>query len=685
MITNDTGVFVNCMHSRIISTLCFMERRKMKRLGLALFPLCIIIFLLSACNSIEDRYDAVIINCNYKYVLSFQPSDGTLYGNFFWYIQRGSSEIRRLHLDDSKEDRFDTGLPSPAMICTADDGIAVYDDVERAIFLFDTDMTGVLRRVDIPVECGGAICVDATDGCIAVSDGSSFYRFMDKTGEWTFFPLETSIRNFRLIDKDTFAAVETDSSSSRIIRMDLKRNRSKLLSEQDATALESNCGEIWMWDEGDNRIFMIQDGGARGWYTFRDSSHSMKKVMITEENIAVLPEGESVLYLLVRRDTGKAVTILTNSDGRGKLMGWQELTDLPVRIVSYEDEQFFDKLNTRLLAGDDDFDLVYVSGSVMDTPVFVNSFLKYGIFADMRENERLSGNLRETTPGLMNLISFDGQYAAIPTNAFFRMFSIDRSLVSGSEPDDGVVRMTADDLWTIGDRLLASGEERGLFDHFKWIFLSNLLISELQDRGKFTEEKPPENAREIIEDFFTHLERYRDAGILEGDNPVIMLTDTMMLQDYRKLRDGTERVYVLPVGRTRGKTAVNLIGFVFVNPNSGNQSLALELLADLTDEGNRYNTKGFGNLPLYPGLENYYSSVLSRKVFDSVYSSGRAEPEDVALLDKSLETIWANSEPFTVCFTDAADDIMNAFFDGTISAGEASERLYRELIYSVKG
>ena len=321
----------------------------------------------------------------------------------------------------------------------------------------------------------------------------------------------------------------------------------------------------------------------------------------------------------------------------------------------------------------------------MDTPVFVNSFLKYGIFADMRENERLSGNLRETTPGLMNLISFDGQYAAIPTDAFFRMFSVDRSLVSGSEPDDGVVRMTADDLWTIGDRLLASGEERGLFDHFKWIFLSNLLISELQDRGKFTEEKPPENAREIIEDFFTHLERYRDAGILEGDNPVIMLTDTMMLQDYRKLRDGTERVYVLPVGCTRGKTAVNLIGFVFVNPNSGNQSLALELLADLTDEGNRYNTKGFGNLPLYPGLENYYSSVPSRKVFDSVYSSGRAEPEDVALLDKSLETIWTNSEPYTVCFTDTADNIMNAFFDGTISGDEASERLYRELIYSVKG
>ena len=122
-----------------------------------------------------------------------------------------------------------------------------------------------------------------------------------------------------------------------------------------------------------------------------------------------------------------------------------------------------------------------------------------------------------------------------------------------------------------------------------------------------------------------------------------------------------------------------------MNPNSGNQSLALELLADLTDEGNRYNTKGFGNLPLYPGLENYYSSVPSRKVFDSVYSSGRATSEDAALLDKSLETIWTNSEPYTVCFTDTADNIMNAFFDGTISGGEASERLYRELIYSVKG
>ena len=55
-----------------------------------------------------------------------------------------------------------------------------------------------------------------------------------------------------------------------------------------------------------------------------------------------------------------------------------------------------------------------------------------------------------------------------------------------------------------------------------------------------------------------------------------------------------------------------------MNPNSINQSLALELLADLTGEGNRYNVKGFGNLPLYPGLDNYYSSIPSRKAFESV-------------------------------------------------------------------
>ena len=656
----------------------------MKRICVIFSVLLLLLCAAGCAKPIDDRYHTPFLNSN-QYELDFQPSDGILYGPSFWYIQDESGTIHRIDLSDGHEDIFDTELSSPAFICAADGGISVYDSAARAVIRFRVDTMELLGQDEVPADCGEVIRLEAKDGLTAVSDGVTLYRLQDEEEVWTSFPLESPILDFRMIDKDTCIAVETDSSSSRIIRMDLKRNRSKLLSEQDATALESNCGEIWMWDEGDNRLFMIRDGGAKVWYTFRDSSHSMKKVMITEENIAVLPEGESVLCVLVRKDTEKAVTILTNSEGRGKLTGWQELTDLPVRIVSYEDGQFFEKLNARLLAGDDDFDLVYVSGSVMDTPVFVNSFLKYRIFADMRENERLSNNLRETTPGLMNLISFDGQYAAIPTDAFFRLFSIDQRLVSGSEPDDGVVRMTMDDLWEIGDRLLASGDERGLFDKYKWIFLSNLLISELQDRGKFTEEKPPENAREIIEDFFTRLERYRDEGILEGDDPVIKLTDSMMFQDYRKSRDGTERVYVFPVGRTRGKTAVNLIGFVFVNPNSGNRSLALELLADMTDEENRYNTKGFGNLPLYPGLENYYSSVPSRKVFDSVYSSGRAEPEDVALLDKSLETIWTNSEPFTVCFTDVADDIMNAFFDGTISAVEASEHLYRELIYSVKG
>ncbi|MCR4905390.1 MAG: hypothetical protein K6A33_04855 [Clostridiales bacterium] len=657
----------------------------MKRIyivGLLLTAIC----FLGSCTrqSTDDRYHVPFLNSN-QYELDFQPSDGVVYGSSFWYIQEESGAVHRLDLNDSHEDIFDTELASPAYICAADSGITVYDSSEKAVYRFQADTMELLLRVEVPAECGEVVRLDSKDGFTTVSDGLTLYLLPDEGEDWSSCSFETPIRDYRMTDRNTVVALESGAYASRIVLKDLKRNRISVLSEQNAVSLESNCGAVWMWDEGDNRIFTIRDGGAKVWYTFREGSHSLKKVMITEHNIAVLPEGEAVLYLLARVDTREAVTILTNSYGREKVTGWNEISDLPVRIVSYENEQFFDKLNTRLLAGDDDFDLVYVSGSVMDTPVFVSSFLKYGIFSDLSENERLDKNLRETTPGLMNLISYDGQYAAIPTDVFFRLFSIDRKLVSASDLEDGVVRMTMDDLWKIGDELLASGEGRGLFDQYKWIFLSNLLISELQDRGKFTEEKPPENAREIIEDFFTHLERYRDAGILEGDNPVIMLTDTMMLQDYRKLRDGTERVYVLPVGRTRGKTAVNLIGFVFVNPNSGNQSLALELLADLTDEGNRYNTKGFGNLPLYPGLENYYSSVPSRKVFDSVYSSGRATPEDAALLDKSLETIWTNSEPYTVCFTDTADNIMNAFFDGTISGGEASERLYRELIYSVKG
>ena len=657
----------------------------MKRIyivGLLLTAIC----FLGSCTrqSTDDRYHVPFLNSN-QYELDFQPSDGVLYGSSFWYIQEESGAVHRLDLNDSHEDIFDTELASPALICVSDSGITVYDSSEKAVYRFQGDTMELLLRVEVPAECREVVRLDSKDGFTTVSDGLTLYLLPDEGEDWSSFSFETPIRDYRMTDRNTVVALESGANHVRIVRKDLKRNRINVLSEQNAVSLESNCGAVWMWDEGDNRIFTIRDGGAKVWYTFREGSHSLKKVMITEHNIAVLPEGEAVLYLLARVDTGEAVTILTNSYGREKVTGWNEISDLPVRIVSYEDEQFFDKLNTRLLAGDDDFDLVYVSGSVMDTPVFANSFLKYGIFSDLSENERLDKNLRETTPGLMNLISYDGQYAAIPTDVFFRLFSIDRSMVSASEPEDDVVRMTMDDLWKIGDQLLASREERGLFDQYKWIFLSNLLISELQDQGKFTEDKPPENAREIIDDFFARLERYRDAGLLEGSNPVIKMTDSMMFQDYRKSKDDTERVYVLPVGRVRRKTAVNMIGFVFVNPNSKHKQLALDLLADLTDEENRYNTKGFGELPLYPGLDSYYFNDPSRKAFSQAYAANRAVPEDISLLDQNLETIWTCSEPYTVCFSEAAHETMNAFFEARITGAEAADRLYRELIYSIKG
>ena len=136
-----------------------------------------------------------------------------------------------------------------------------------------------------------------------------------------------------------------------------------------------------------------------------------------------------------------------------------------------------------------------------------------------------------------------------------------------------------------------------------------------------------------------------------------------------------------------GMQVIDLTSFLLVNPNGSNASGACDLLAELTNEDNRYNASIFGS-PLFPHLDQYYvendvPGAFGQKVRRPIMQdSGEAY---IAALDERMADYYEGSTLNLLTVTDRAKEAIHDFCAGNLTPEEAAEILYQELVYTLKG
>lgn len=657
----------------------------MKRICVAFFALFLFLFSMGCAHHVTkaDRYELPAVIRETVYELEGPIHQGGAGGGAFLYWNADTETVHSLDLASGADRELTDAVPRPTLFAVSESGFCVYDETTDAILRYspDGEETGSFAldgsfsgRPSAMDEHGGVIVVTdgARFGIIRESDGNM--RFVEPKGE-----IGGQITSVCVQDEKRLLLVSEEDGGT-LYEMNLKNGKVDPLSKRtcvsvccygDTVCFTDGTGLYALSGKEENAVGQLKGDGV------------LLSFALSEDTL--LTVRENALILSPRPSSANTVTILYADDQTDLYSSLSRASDRMTSSLPLPAESFADKLNTRLLAGDSDFDIAVVSGTVQNVRTILRSLVQYHLYGDLGENETLKKHLEETFPGVLPLVTAeDGGVFMLPLSMYDEFDSFD---ISAEEY--GIVRpdpaWTVDELWSVCEALEGTGRSvfQNRFPRRMSINLLSLLYNELDDSFDFLDpDTLSSDAEDIILRFLHDSEPHLRNGTLFGENPVFGMAATGDAFAYSTELFGSMQensVFgVFPVSSKGKKTSLAVNTFLFVNPNTQKKELALAFLADLTDETNRYNTQIFA-APLWPSLDRYYKG----QPFLSAMSKG--SEEYFAELEGFLPDYYSHARLEWADMPVRAIDAGLAFIEGKATAEETARILYNELVYSVKG
>ncbi len=658
-----------------------MNAHRMNRI-LFLFA---VLFLLAGCTGNDtDRYD--LASGSGSVGEGRVCTDIAAHGSLMIGISEG--DVFLVDLTSGEESPLD-GLCEDARFAAADgDVFWILDANSIRSFRVDGSAPSADREIPLP-DAGDILCLDALDGRLLITDGETCFLY--ERDRWERFEIPISsgerVTQVKWIDAKAVAAiVSSDANGSLLYRFDLKRRKLVPLSERECAAADANGETVYM--AYDTMLYRIGKTGHEQIMRLRPpvGANDLVKMFVSGNSVLALwDDGTPVLYR--RADGGQSLKMLTNDFEYQRALGMSSaVRDIPCTVVQFDTFEFYDKINAKMLAQDDDYDLILLGSQPESVAILLESIIRYGQYVDLYEDAGLRANLDDMLPGAKEILETDGKLAALPVEYSFHIPGMNRDAAEalGIEPsfESETDPFTLDELWQIADVLcgqdtysLLSTGAGGL----KPVSLLSMLQSSLLAEYDFTE-APPEEMKEDIDAFFARLRKYRDAGILIGDNPLFVSMHSYDIFDMsEKLLHSPEILPVaFPAASPDTKSTIRTNVVIVINPNSPRRDLIFQFLTALTSEENRYNTHLFST-PFWPDMMRYYQGKSSDKMI-SQQAAGIAER-----MEEILGNFYSHGCRNSTGSTFDTWNVMNDFCSGDLSAEEAAAEVYRHLRYQHLG
>lgn len=357
------------------------------------------------------------------------------------------------------------------------------------------------------------------------------------------------------------------------------------------------------------------------------------------------------------------------------------MMDMPnVRVTEISAAGFSDVLSAKLLAGDNDFDLVYTGGEQIDQGILFDTLIRHHLYADLYEEKALADHFGDMYTGLRKAVESEGEAVILPTDLHYKLYSV---LDEERYPETDRKGLTAEEVWALCETLLREGNGCAVFDSENPYASAQLLAEMLQGylaraaNDSLTDEN---SVREVLTEFLENVRRYDDANVLFGKPSVLRcsyygmfpfgLGYSMVDHDHRNVPG--------PVFDEQSGIALEISGFWFVNRNAGNKEGAYRFLTEMTNEENRYNAHLFTS-PLFPPTAQYH--------FLPGYSSMPAV-RDVPFyteIDDLLEECYSVSFISRIGSADTITGILRSFLSGGMDSSEAAESILKDVYYHILG
>lgn len=675
-----------------------------------------------------DRYQLPKVEETKEYKVDELIHYADVYGNSMYFIRQGEHYVYAYDFDSKEERVFAEGVKNPASICTDADGVYVVDVSAKEVvyFTYDGKRSGSVPLPENPKDNSGGpqgaawmlekyyAAMRHYDGLLLLAARDAIWTIADGEDEWkrteyVFEYLETVqnavILNRKRIAVYTYVGITSwtgDYSPHKLMEMNRDGSNAKLIWKDYALGLMANAGRLCFMQNinGANRLYDITSGNA-AFIQEIDVNHTVIKNCALSGNTLFIEWMGNVFDLIPVKEDWNTVRLIAPASTQRMV---EELTNsvasVPLRFTMAEDETYLDKLSTSLLAGEADFDIALVTGEEEAVTTMLRALVQNGQCADLGQNAELSAHLEEAYPGLKDFLTIDEKIVILPLEISDSWFGFTETAQTNGIP---LPRENWDvnDMQAYAEQLLNSGGKAALFTDRavqKSLLVMSMAVATVQANVNYFSENAGA-AEYQLRELFRVLTEYREAKVFSGDK--FMIGMACGRGGFHPMPDTDGYRLALPPSAvlrksyseapTRGKHASAITSFLFVNANSDRAPMAMEALADLTNEENRYNA-GIFKMPLFPDVSKYYKYTIHNEETDEWYDKPQKVPaykgENIPFmlkLDDFLGTYYSGSEPALIAPSQKAWDAVSDFCTGKMTGEDCAKILYEEFVYRIKG
>lgn len=332
-------------------------------------------------------------------------------------------------------------------------------------------------------------------------------------------------------------------------------------------------------------------------------------------------------------------------------------TGRQVKTINYPEEEYNDRLRTKLLANESDFDLFIADDTVL------RSILENSAFEPLDGCENVVSNFDNVlASGVRGMMTYKDSLFGVPLYAGFCtsfMFAEEYDLLKD---------------WTVSDMFdAADGLPEG-----KKLFIDRYLLTPVtQNYIQDMISKDGAIDKEELTAFYEKLKSYNDRGILcDGDAEYILTYGGTQLHPnslaYAYNSTGAEDSKNIKAPTRSGITYIDIFDTMLMNRSSENKDAAAEFLDILTSEKSVYNNRNFN---IFIGKDigkNSYYKQLDSSAAD--------------VLEFSM-TLYENSKLSTVDGVEGLPEFISEqtlfpVLDGEITPDEAAQKIIDEVAYT---
>ena len=425
-------------------------------------------------------------------------------------------------------------------------------------------------------------------------------------------------------------------------------------------------------------------------------------VFYTESGFIVWEQCNHVMLVKPEKvnDTGEKITVLYRNSPPVTTMlqsnyetefGWmsgamtrmnrqfEEENKIAVNAKGYAHDKFVENLRVKLLAGDDDYDVVMLEHA----DELLASILNYNLYLPLEDYDSISSGFDKYFDGVRDVMSYDGHIFGIPYYLTVEGFTSENDTIDKLSPD-----YTLDDFWNFCEE---SGSSRIMFctkltNHKPFYYIISSILEGGMRKGEIS--------RDTILDCIETYMKYREAGSLNlnppGDGPLRIiggiggtLSSNFNEREYKGLRS-------LPT--YDGKRYFKIESMAYINSKTKNADFAAQYLSMLVSDNYLAWITEYQKSYLAKDKDSYFYLSLGENKVANGYKKIKVTGEENVYMRGCNPFLVDNGEDIFVSaapriHTGSLEDMINEVYDGLnegkLTAEEAADKIYSEASYQL--